>query len=382
MNPTGISQPSYNNQNYYSYNNRGNNDLEANLLQDNAYGGNQEYGADPNLEEGGEQEPGAIPADFRSNLTYSVKWNVMLLLVSLGKVAASVAVLATSPFCLGAYQVWIILMALHDVFYSLMIITTIQLIRRVNGAMASLPSDDADPASQQENVQGSNQQLARLNNEGNNLEASPQNNGQLFRPEAENAPNNLDARLSNENIEMVRLARDITQKQRKIARLTALTDTGYVILFFIGQMIFFLSTGLSCETVEIRTLTLTYLLLGYLWLLSPILLFCLACLCLPVLLFVLILFGGRGSQVPATTALINNLEVKQFQGDLPSSNECSICMVDYEQGDNIIQLKCSPMHHFHEDCIKKWLQINGLCPICRTRLQDMKDEPAVTPTSS
>ena len=29
-------------------------------------------------------------------------------------------------------------------------------------------------------------------------------------------------------------------------------------------------------------------------------------------------------------------------------------------------------HHFHADCIKKWLKVNGICPICRTKLEDMK----------
>ncbi len=25
-------------------------------------------------------------------------------------------------------------------------------------------------------------------------------------------------------------------------------------------------------------------------------------------------------------------------------------------------------HHFHETCLKRWLKINGQCPVCRTRI--------------
>ena len=28
-------------------------------------------------------------------------------------------------------------------------------------------------------------------------------------------------------------------------------------------------------------------------------------------------------------------------------------------------------HHFHADCITKWLKVNGVCPICRKKLEEM-----------
>lgn len=111
-------------------------------------------------------------------------------------------------------------MGVHDVVYSLMLITTIQLVRRVNGAMAAMPENPQPPSQENNNLPNENEQMIRLNHEGGNPEVS-QNNQQLNPPQREN---NLDSRLASENIEMVRLARDITQKQRRIAKLTAFTD--------------------------------------------------------------------------------------------------------------------------------------------------------------
>ena len=35
---------------------------------------------------------------------------------------------------------------------------------------------------------------------------------------------------------------------------------------------------------------------------------------------------------------------------------------------------CFLRHHFHEECLKKWLQLNANCPICRTDLETLYGE--------
>ena len=45
-----------------------------------------------------------------------------------------------------------------------------------------------------------------------------------------------------------------------------------------------------------------------------------------------------------------------------------ICRLEYEEDDDIVILKCSEKHYFHEECIKKWLKINGICPACRIKI--------------
>ncbi|KAG6510256.1 probable E3 ubiquitin-protein ligase HIP1 isoform X1 [Zingiber officinale] len=43
---------------------------------------------------------------------------------------------------------------------------------------------------------------------------------------------------------------------------------------------------------------------------------------------------------------------------------CCICREEYIEGEELGRLDCS--HDFHSACIKKWLMIKNLCPICKT----------------
>ncbi|XP_020672193.1 probable E3 ubiquitin-protein ligase HIP1 isoform X1 [Dendrobium catenatum] len=43
---------------------------------------------------------------------------------------------------------------------------------------------------------------------------------------------------------------------------------------------------------------------------------------------------------------------------------CCICREDYSEGEDIGTLNCR--HDFHTACIKQWLMIKNLCPICKT----------------
>lgn len=46
-----------------------------------------------------------------------------------------------------------------------------------------------------------------------------------------------------------------------------------------------------------------------------------------------------------------------------SDNTCSICLDDYEEGDQLLQLTCG--HVFHRPCIDLWLKSHRVCPCCR-----------------
>ncbi|XP_022088277.1 uncharacterized protein LOC110977989 isoform X2 [Acanthaster planci] len=50
-------------------------------------------------------------------------------------------------------------------------------------------------------------------------------------------------------------------------------------------------------------------------------------------------------------------------GQDSSEKECSICMGDYELGENMRRLPC--FHFYHAACIDKWLKDNRICPVCR-----------------
>ncbi|CAG9328573.1 unnamed protein product [Blepharisma stoltei] len=51
---------------------------------------------------------------------------------------------------------------------------------------------------------------------------------------------------------------------------------------------------------------------------------------------------------------------------LPEGERCPICM-EVEGGESVV-LPCG--HGFHLDCIKDWLTINRICPMCRAPYED------------
>ena len=47
-------------------------------------------------------------------------------------------------------------------------------------------------------------------------------------------------------------------------------------------------------------------------------------------------------------------------------SSCAICIAKFEEGEEIKTLVC--FHKFHSHCIDDWLKRNGICPICRERV--------------
>jgi len=48
------------------------------------------------------------------------------------------------------------------------------------------------------------------------------------------------------------------------------------------------------------------------------------------------------------------------------SNECTICLLNYNEETKKITECC---HTFHTECLDKWLETNNSCPLCRTELK-------------
>jgi hypothetical protein len=45
---------------------------------------------------------------------------------------------------------------------------------------------------------------------------------------------------------------------------------------------------------------------------------------------------------------------------------CPICILDFEEGDDIRVLPCDGKHTFHKDCVDPWLlELSSSCPLCR-----------------
>ncbi|KAL9373168.1 hypothetical protein Peur_035412 [Populus x canadensis] len=64
---------------------------------------------------------------------------------------------------------------------------------------------------------------------------------------------------------------------------------------------------------------------------------------------------------------ISRLPVHKYSPSSTRSNsgdaECVICKMEYERGDRLVTLPCA--HQYHEDCIKKWMEDNKNCCVCK-----------------
>ena len=87
-------------------------------------------------------------------------------------------------------------------------------------------------------------------------------------------------------------------------------------------------------------------------------------------------FGAGNEQTPASENFINSLPSSSFSesrnhryGDKTDDdkrdpkNSCSICIEEYQAGEEISSLPC--LHMFHCHCINEWLRHCNTCPICK-----------------
>lgn len=71
-------------------------------------------------------------------------------------------------------------------------------------------------------------------------------------------------------------------------------------------------------------------------------------------------------RVPVVNAFI------QSKAREPTAKEkkeaCSICLVEFNEGDGktVAELRCK--HIFHVECLKEWVKKNDICPMCRERI--------------
>lgn len=103
--------------------------------------------------------------------------------------------------------------------------------------------------------------------------------------------------------------------------------------------------------------------------------------------FLMFLLGLGGQNVPREgeggmgdlLALVFKKGRKKFKKKKEKSQKqkevdkeiCPICQVDFEDKDEVIELKCSQNHIFHEACIKDWLVLKQDCPLCRKEIFEM-----------
>jgi len=57
-------------------------------------------------------------------------------------------------------------------------------------------------------------------------------------------------------------------------------------------------------------------------------------------------------------------------------SNCVVCLVDFNEGDQVTPLRCDMRHTFHYECIVAWFDTNNVCPVCRTHINpdDMRQQ--------
>ena len=66
------------------------------------------------------------------------------------------------------------------------------------------------------------------------------------------------------------------------------------------------------------------------------------------------------------------LDIKGTTVDSEMKDEiCTICVSEYEVGDQITKTKCN--HVFHTNCISEWVKYKTECPVCRKSIQTIDE---------
>lgn len=75
--------------------------------------------------------------------------------------------------------------------------------------------------------------------------------------------------------------------------------------------------------------------------------------------------AAAATTAAASAAVTGCLAVSQVE------KECLICISAFEENDTILRLPCQ--HTYHEECAKKWLQLQKTCPACRMEVKPRRE---------
>ncbi|KAJ7045539.1 hypothetical protein C8F04DRAFT_1065183 [Mycena alexandri] len=72
---------------------------------------------------------------------------------------------------------------------------------------------------------------------------------------------------------------------------------------------------------------------------------------------------------PPPASLLDASGAREAEATIPAAigrETCPICIVDFEEGDDLRVLPCDGAHRFHQHCVDPWLlALSTECPICR-----------------
>ena len=157
-----------------------------------------------------------------------------------------------------------------------------------------------------------------------------------------------------------------------IKQLLGLAD---FVFFILGHVAFFSSEAGDCAATSpaLHSFAMASLISGYVGFVVPLLTFLYLTLTYRQYIFRPRAPHGQ-KQRPAHAYEVAACEKRQWTAVSAEAGEdevavlCSICYVDFVDGDSLLQLPCDVNHTYHEPCITQWLSIRDTCPLCKTRL--------------
>jgi len=63
------------------------------------------------------------------------------------------------------------------------------------------------------------------------------------------------------------------------------------------------------------------------------------------------------------------------KNEIVGSDECVICLDDYDYDNNVGKLRCN--HYYHQKCIERWLMEKTICPLCKYNVLSSNDDESL-----
>lgn len=174
-------------------------------------------------------------------------------------------------------------------------------------------------------------------------------------------------------------------------------DCFFAVWFVVGNVWIFGGRSSSHDSPNIYRLCIVFLTFSCIGYAMPFILCAMICCCLPCIISIMGFREDMSHNRGATPELINALPTYKFKSKQPQNGEgseinsenqgdggilaagsdkermisaedavCCICLANYVNNDELRELPC--VHHFHMECVDKWLKINALCPLCKSEV--------------
>jgi len=74
---------------------------------------------------------------------------------------------------------------------------------------------------------------------------------------------------------------------------------------------------------------------------------------------------------PASASSIAGLIDDVYSDDTGAEAECAVCKEEFEFNCEILRIPTCK-HYFHQDCLIRWIKLQGWCPVCRAKIETEK----------